>query len=69
MTPRDAGYQSAATSLTQAEASETPARIVQHARVEAQIYTVLTPAQRAQIATAKAQRQAREAAWQKCQAQ
>ncbi|HUB91849.1 MAG TPA: Spy/CpxP family protein refolding chaperone [Dyella sp.] len=69
MTPSDAGYQSAAASLAQAEANETQARIVQHAQVEAAIYAVLTPAQRALIATAKAQRQAREAAWQKIQAQ
>ncbi|GGA03412.1 Spy/CpxP family protein refolding chaperone [Dyella caseinilytica] len=68
MTPTDTGYQAAAARLAQAEASETQMRVIQHAQNETQIYAVLTPAQQAQLATVKAQRQAREAAWQQLKA-
>jgi Spy/CpxP family protein refolding chaperone len=54
MSPDQAGYQATAASLAQAEAAMAQARTIQRARVDAQIYTVLTPDQRAQLAQLKA---------------
>jgi len=69
MKPTDPGYQAAAASLAQAEGAATTARIQQQANVRAQIYNVLTPAQQAQLATMKAQQQARRQQWKEFKAQ
>ena len=69
MSPTDAGYQAAAASLAQAEGAATTARVQQMATVRAQIYNVLTPAQQSQLASMKAQQQARHQQWQEFKAQ
>lgn len=63
MTPDQVGYQAAAARLAQAEGQATQARIEQRAKIQAQIYAVLTPAQKAQLATMRAQREARREQW------
>jgi Spy/CpxP family protein refolding chaperone len=69
MTPDQVGYQSAAASLAQAAGSATQARVQQMAKVRAQVYAVLTPAQKAELATMKTQREARRAEWKQFKAQ
>lgn len=69
MKPTDPGYQAAATSLAQAEGAATTARVQQMANVRAQVYNVLTPAQQSQLASMKAQQQARRQQWQEFKAQ
>jgi len=69
MKPTDPGYQAAASALAQAEGAATTARVQQVANVRAQIYNVLTPAQQSQLATMKAQQQARRQQWQEFKAQ
>ncbi|MEW9572636.1 Spy/CpxP family protein refolding chaperone [Rhodanobacter sp. Si-c] len=69
MSPTDPGYQAAAASLAQAEGAATTARVQQMANVRAQIYNVLTPAQQSQLASMKAQQQARKQQWQQFKAQ
>lgn len=69
MTPTDPGYQAAAAALAQAEGTATTARVQQMANVRAQIYNVLTSAQQSQLATMKAQQQARRQQWQEFKAQ
>ncbi|MEO9080244.1 MAG: Spy/CpxP family protein refolding chaperone [Rhodanobacter sp.] len=69
MTPNQVGYQSAATSLAQAEGQATQARVQQMANLRAQIYAVLTPQQQAQAATLKTQAQSRRAQWKQFQAE
>lgn len=69
MKPNEPGYQAAAAALAQAEGNATTARVQQMATVRAQIYNVLTPAQQAQLATLKAQQQARRQQWQEFKAQ
>ena len=69
MSPTDPGYQAAAASLAQAEGAATTARVQQMANVRAQIYAVLTPAQQSQLASMKAQQQARKQQWQAFKAQ
>ncbi|WP_243042319.1 Spy/CpxP family protein refolding chaperone [Dyella sedimenti] len=69
LTPNAAGYQAAANSLAQAEAAATQARVLQRANIRAQIYAVLTPAQQAQLAQFKADRQARRQQWEQFKAQ
>jgi periplasmic protein CpxP/Spy len=69
LSPASSGYQAAAATLAQAEASLTSARITARAAVTAQIYTtVLTSAQQSQAATQKAAFQARRAQWQQFKA-
>ena len=63
MTPDQVGYQAAAARLAQAEGNATQARVQQKANVAAQIYAVLTPTQKAQMATMRTQRQARREQW------
>lgn len=63
MTPDQVGYQAAAARLAQAEGQATQVRIEQRAKVKAQIYAVLTPTQRAQLATLRSQREARREQW------
>ncbi len=69
MTPDQVGYQAAAASLAQAEADATRVRVQQKANVRAQIYAVLTPAQKVQMASMKQQKQARRQQWQQFKAQ
>ena len=64
MTPDQVGYQAAAGRLAQAEGQATTQRVQQRATLRAQIYALLTPAQKAQAATMQAQRQARHQQWQ-----
>jgi periplasmic protein CpxP/Spy len=69
MTPDQVGYQAAAASLAQAEADATRVRVQQKATVRAQIYALLTPAQKAQWASIKQEKQARHQRWQQFKAQ
>lgn len=69
MTPTQAGYQAAATSLAQAEGAAMQARVQQRAAVRAQIYALLTPAQQNQLAAMKAEQQARRQQWEQFKAQ
>lgn len=69
MTPDAAGYQSAAASLARAEGQATQERVQRMANLRAQIYGVLTPAQRSQLAADKAQKQARRQQWQQFKAE
>lgn len=69
LSPNASGYQAAAASLAQAEASFTQARIVARAAVTAQIYnSVLTSAQQTQYTSNKAAAQARRQEWQEFKA-
>jgi len=68
MTPDQVGYQAAAASLASAEAAATQQRVQQQATIRAQVYAVLTTAQKAQYATLKAQQQARKAQWEQFKA-
>ncbi len=63
MTPDQVGYQTAAARLAQAEGDATRARVQQKADVRAKIYAVLTPQQKAEMATMRAQPQARHEKW------
>ena len=69
MTPDQVGYQAAAASLAQAEADATRVRVQQRAAVRAQIYALLTPTQKVQMATIKQEKQARRQQWQQFKAQ
>ncbi|MHB1058789.1 MAG: Spy/CpxP family protein refolding chaperone [Rhodanobacter sp.] len=69
MTPDQVGYQAAAARLAQAEGDATRVRVQQKANVRAQIYAVLTPAQKAQMATMRAQKQARREQWKQFRAE
>jgi periplasmic protein CpxP/Spy len=69
LAPNSSGYQAAAASLAQAEASLTQARITARAAVTTQIYsTVLTSAQQSQYTANQAAAQARKAQWQQFKA-
>jgi len=63
MTPDQVGYQAAADRLAQAEADATKLRVQQRANIRAQIYAVLTPQQKATLATQRSERQARMEKW------
>ncbi|MDG2536578.1 Spy/CpxP family protein refolding chaperone [Dyella jiangningensis] len=69
MAPNASGYQAAAAALAQAEGAAATTRVQQRAAIRAQVYAVLTPAQQAQLATLKAERQARREQWQQFKAQ
>ena len=69
MDPTASGYQAAADNLATAEAGMARARVLQRASLRAQVYNVLTPAQRSQLATLRAQHQARMQQWKEFQAQ
>lgn len=69
MTPDQVGYQATAARLAQAEGDATRVRVQQKANVRAQIYAVLTPAQKAQMATMRAQKQARREQWKQFKAE
>jgi protein CpxP len=62
-TPGTAEYQSAAASLSQAASAAAGARVQQSAELRAQIYALLTDAQKAQWATLQSQHEAKMAAW------
>jgi Spy/CpxP family protein refolding chaperone len=68
MAPNASGYQAAATALAQAEGAAMTARVQQRAAIRAQVYAILTPAQQAQLATLKAQREARHQQWEQFKA-
>lgn len=69
MTPDQVGYQAAAARLAQAEGEATRVRVQQKANVRAQIYAVLTPTQKAKMATLRAEKQARREKWKEFKAQ
>lgn len=58
-TPGSAEYQAAANDLGHAEANAALARMLQRADLRTKVYQLLTPAQRTQLATLRAQRQER----------
>jgi protein CpxP len=68
MTPDQVGYQAAAASLATAEGAAAQQRVQQQATIRAQVYAVLTTAQKAQYATVQVQQQARKAQWEKFKA-
>lgn len=67
--PGTPGYQSATNALAQAESDAAGSRITRQADLRAQIYQVLTPAQRDQLAQAREQRRARMQQWKAFQQQ
>jgi periplasmic protein CpxP/Spy len=69
MTPDQVGYQAAAARLAQAEADATRVRVQQKATVRAQIYALLTPAQKAKMTTMKTEKQARREQWKQFRAE
>jgi Spy/CpxP family protein refolding chaperone len=69
MDPTSPGYQPATSNLAKAEAELASARVMQRAALRAQVYALLTPAQRTQLATDRAQRQARMQQWKEFQAE
>ncbi|MBS0431951.1 MAG: periplasmic heavy metal sensor [Proteobacteria bacterium] len=69
LAPTASGYQSAANSLADAEAAATRTRVLQEASLRAQVYNLLTPAQRNQLASDRAQHEARMQQWKQFQAQ
>lgn len=62
-TPGTAGYQTAASNLAEAEADAARTRTTTRANLRAQIYQVLTPAQRTQLASLRAQHKAQLRQW------
>lgn len=69
MDPTTSGYQAATRNLAEAEANATREKVIRRAALRAQIYGILTPAQRTQLASMRAQREARHAQWQQFKAQ
>ncbi|MGH8212462.1 MAG: Spy/CpxP family protein refolding chaperone [Rhodanobacteraceae bacterium] len=69
MEPTASGYQTAANDLATAEAGVARARVLASASLRSQVYNVLTPAQRSQLATMHAQHEARMQQWKEFQAQ
>lgn len=63
-TPGTAAYQTAASNLAEAEADAARSRASNRAALRAQIYQLLTPAQRTQLANIKARHVARIQQWQ-----
>lgn len=61
--PGTAGYQTAASNLAEAEADAARTRTTNRANLRAQIYQVLTPAQRTQLASLRAQQKAQMQQW------
>ncbi|HET6432633.1 Spy/CpxP family protein refolding chaperone [Dyella sp.] len=64
LTPDQPGYQAAAARLAQAEGDATRQRVEQRARIQAQVYAVLTPTQKAKLLAMRTERQARREQWQ-----
>lgn len=69
LTPTASGYQAAANSLADSEAAATRTHVLQEASLRAQVYNILTPAQRNQLASDRAQHEARMQQWKEFQAQ
>lgn len=63
-TPGTAAYQTAVSNMAEAEADAARSRATNRANLRAQIYQVLTPTQRSQLADLHAQRQERRQQWQ-----
>lgn len=63
-TPGTAAYQTAVSNMAEAEADAARSRATNRANLRAQIYQVLTPTQRTQLADLRAQRQERRQQWQ-----
>jgi len=61
--PGTADYQTAASNLAEAEADAARTRTTHRANLRAQIYQMLTPAQRTQLASLRAQHKARKQQW------
>ncbi|HKT41458.1 MAG TPA: Spy/CpxP family protein refolding chaperone [Rhodanobacteraceae bacterium] len=62
-TPGTADYQTAASNLAEAEADAARTRTTSRANLRAQIYQLLTPAQRTQLASLRAQHKAEMKQW------
>jgi Spy/CpxP family protein refolding chaperone len=62
-TPGTADYQTAAGNLAEAEADAARTRTANRANLRAQIYQVLTPAQRTQLASLRAEHKAKMQQW------
>ena len=69
MTPDQVGYQATVARLAQTEGDATRVRVQQKATVRAQIYALLTPAQKAKMATMKTEQQARRQQWKQFKAE
>lgn len=67
--PGTADYQTAASNLAEAEADAARTRTTNRANLRAQIYQVLTPAQRTQLASLRAQHRAGMKQWRKSHTQ
>jgi len=63
MAPNDAAYAATVTEVSQANAALLAQMITQREQVRASVFKVLTPAQQQQLATLKAEMQARQQAW------
>lgn len=61
--PGSADYQTAASNLAEAEADAARARAIGHANLRAQIYQLLTPEQRTQLASLQAARKTQKQQW------
>lgn len=66
-TPGTAAYQSATSALARAESDAAGSRVTEQAKLRAQIYQVLTPAQQSQLAQIRDQRQSRMQQWKQFQ--
>ncbi|HJR14978.1 MAG TPA: Spy/CpxP family protein refolding chaperone [Rhodanobacteraceae bacterium] len=62
-TPGSTAYQSAANDLAQAESNAAHARVLRQAELRTKIYNLLTPEQRTQYATLRAQHEAKMKQW------
>lgn len=62
-TPGSAEFQTAANALAQAESSAAHARVLHQAELRTKIYNLLTPAQRTQLASLRAQHEAKMKQW------
>jgi len=62
-TPGSSAYQSAANDLAQAESNAAHAQVLRQAELRTRIYNLLTPEQRTQYATLRAQHQAKMKQW------
>ena len=65
--PGTAAYQSATSALAQAESDAASTRVTRQSNLRAQIYEILTPAQRDQLAQIEQQQQARRQQWKEFQ--
>lgn len=68
-TPGTTAYQTAASNLAEAEADAARTRTANRANLRAQIYQLLTPAQRTQLASLRAEHQAKRQQWRESHSQ